>query len=160
MDEHTKDPSVEPPSGSPTGWNPDTAQWTHATLRRATVHGVRLFNSGAYHESHDCFEDEWYNYGHGSVESAFLHGMVQIAAGVYKRVDFGNDDGMRQLFGTASSYLQTVPADFYGLDVDDVRRRARLALETPRVVDDWKLRLDDEMPTATPDDFAYVDELE
>ncbi|MFW6000614.1 MAG: DUF309 domain-containing protein, partial [Halorubrum sp.] len=120
MDDHTRDPGVAPPLGNPTGWHagdgapdssaagegdasaggPDDARavggyWEHATLRRATEHGVRLFNDGAYHESHDCFEGEWYNYGSGTVESAFLHGMVQVAAGAYKRVDFENDDGMR-----------------------------------------------------------------
>ena len=29
------------------------------TLRRAVVHGVRLYNSVAFHESHDCFENAW-----------------------------------------------------------------------------------------------------
>ena len=69
MDEHTRDPSVAPPLGDPTGWHasPDCGgYWEHATLRRALGHGVRLFNSGAYHESHDCFEAEWYNYGSGT----------------------------------------------------------------------------------------------
>lgn len=82
MDDHTRDPGVAPPLGDPTGWHagdrapdpsaaddedgstggssggPRDAQvaggyWEHATLRRATEHGVRLFNDGAYHESHD-----------------------------------------------------------------------------------------------------------
>ncbi len=56
MDEHTRDPSVEPPRGNPTGWRADQ-KWEHATLRRAVVHGVRLYNAGEYHESHDCFEN-------------------------------------------------------------------------------------------------------
>ncbi|OYR85838.1 hypothetical protein DJ84_01570, partial [Halorubrum ezzemoulense] len=143
MDDHTRDPGVAPPLGDPTGWHagdrPDSSAagdeggssggppdpravggyWEHATLRRATEHGVRLFNDGAYHESHDCFEDEWYNYGRGTVESAFLHGMVQVAAGAYKRVDFESDAGMRSLFETALQYLDGVPNDFYGVDVDD-----------------------------------------
>lgn len=56
MDDHTRDPSVAPPSGNPAGWRAD-GQWEHATLRQAVVHGVRLYNSGEFHESHDCFED-------------------------------------------------------------------------------------------------------
>ena len=56
MDDHTHDPSVAPPLGNPTGWQREERQWEHATLRRAVEHGVRLFNDGAYHESHDCFE--------------------------------------------------------------------------------------------------------
>jgi hypothetical protein len=56
VDDHTRDPSVAPPPGTraPTGWDPERRRWEHATLRRATEHGVRLFNDGAYH---DCFEN-------------------------------------------------------------------------------------------------------
>ncbi len=115
MDDHTSDPSVNPPprGQTPAGWLEADERWNHATLRQAIVHGVRLFNDGAYHESHDCFELEWYNYGRGSEESAFLHGMVQVAAGTYKRIDFENDDGMRSLFETALQYFQGVPTDYY-----------------------------------------------
>ncbi|SNR50151.1 DUF309 domain-containing protein [Halorubrum vacuolatum] len=190
MDEHTRDPGVAPPLGNPTGWNSvstdrdpgdpsaDTSEtpsegsgsppdavlaggyWEHATLRRATEHGIRLFNAGAFHESHDCFEDEWYNYGSGSTESAFLHGMVQVAAGAYKRADFENDDGMRSLFETALQYLHGVPADFYGVDVEDVRDRLRRALDSPAAIDDWRITLDGAQPTAYPADYEYAERLE
>ena len=56
MDDHTRDPSVAPPLGEPTGWRAADRQWEHATLRRAVEHGVRLFNDSAYHEAHDCCE--------------------------------------------------------------------------------------------------------
>jgi len=63
MDEHTRDHGVgSPTSGDPAGWCADRGPsngWEHGTLRRAVVHGVRLFNSGKYHESHDCFEKVW-----------------------------------------------------------------------------------------------------
>ncbi len=160
MDEHTRDPTVEPPSGEPTGWDATNGQWEHATLRRALVHAVRLFNDGAYHESHDCFEAEWYNYGHGTTESAFLHGMVQIAAGVYKRSDFDSDDGLRRLFGTARQYLEGVPDDYYGLAVEDVRVVAAEVAADPSIVDDWQLELDGRYPFATGDDYEYAAALE
>jgi len=134
--------------------------WEHATLRRATEHGVRLFNAGAYHESHDCFEDEWYNYGSGTVESAFLHGMVQVAAGAYKRVDFESDDGMRSLFETALEYLRGVPDDFYGVDVAEVRDRLRAALDDPSAVDDWRIPLDGARPEAYPADYEYAERID
>jgi len=58
MDDHTRDDSVAPPTaGTPTGWLPEEGRWKHDTLRQATVHGVRLYNAGEFHESHDCFED-------------------------------------------------------------------------------------------------------
>jgi predicted metal-dependent hydrolase len=160
MDDHTRDPGVAPPLGNPTGWLADRRVWEHATLRRATEHGVRLYNSGEFHESHDCFEDEWYNYGSGTTESAFLHGMVQVAAGAYKHYDFENDDGMRSLFRTALQYLDGVPGDYYGVDVDDVRATLRAALDDPSALDGWGIRVDDAAPTAYPADYEYVEQLE
>jgi hypothetical protein len=159
MDDHTQDPSVAPPLGNPTGWREDR-RWEHATLRRATEHGVRLFNSGAYHASHDCFEDEWYNYGRGSVESMFLHGMVQVAAGAYKHFDFEDDGGMRSLFRTALQYFGGVPDDFYGVDLVDVRATMRAALDDPSALHDWRISLDDHRPTAYDVDYEYAESLE
>jgi predicted metal-dependent hydrolase len=159
MDEHTRDPGVAPPLGNPTGWLEDRHVWEHATLRRAVEHGVRLYNAGDYHESHDCFEHEWYNYGSGSVESAFLHGMVQVAAGAYKHFDFENDDGMRSLFETALQYLHGVPEDFYGVDVAEVKERLRAALSDPTAIHDWRIPLDDQRPAAYPADYEYAEGL-
>ncbi len=164
MDEHTRDDTVGPPTaGSPAGWDPNRGPsngWEHGTLRRATIHGVRLFNSGEYHESHDCFEDEWYNYASGSTESAFLHGMVQVAAGTYKHVDFRDQEGMRSLFETALQYLRGVPSDFYGVDVADVRAMLSNALDDPAAIEEWQIRLDGDKPEAREADFAHVETLE
>ena len=160
MDEHTRDDTVAPPIGNPTGWDAATGRWEHATLRRAVVHGVRLYNDAEYHESHDCFEAEWYNYGNGTTESAFLHGMVQVAAGAYKHFDFENDDGMRSLFETALQYLQDVPADYYGVDVANVRATVEATLDDPTALHGWRIELDGGYPRARPADFAYADELE
>lgn len=161
MDDHTHDPTVAPPlDGEPTGWNPETGYWDHGTLRLAVLYGVRFYNAGDYHASHDCFEDEWYNYGNGTTESAFLHGMVQVAAGAYKHVDFENDDGMRSLFRTALQYLHGVPRDFYGVDLLDVRTRLTNALEDPAAVDGWAITLDGAEPTARNVDYEYAEELE
>lgn len=161
MDDHTRDPSVGPPAaGTPTGWHADRAVWEHATLRRATVHGVRLYNAGEFHESHDCFEDEWYNYGRGNTESKFLHGMVQVAAGAYKHFDFEDDAGMRSLFKTALQYFHGVPNDFYGVDLLDVRTVLTNALNDPEVLHGWQIRLDGATPTAREEDFLYAESLE
>jgi len=176
MDDHTRDDSVAPPAaGEPTGWLPAENRWKHGTLRRATVHGVRLYNAGEFHESHDCFESEWYNYGQGRPESKFLHGMVQVAAGAYKHFDFedsetrsvsgsrtqsGNDDGMRSLFRTALQYFQGVPNDFYGVDLLDVRTVLTNALTDPTELHGWQIALDDERPEAREVDFAYAETIE
>jgi predicted metal-dependent hydrolase len=160
VDEHTRDPTVDPPAGTPTGWRPEDDRWEHDTLRRAVVHGVALYNDGAYHESHDCFEGEWYNYGGGTAESAFLHGMVQVAAGAYKHFDFENDEGMRSLFETALQYLRGTPRDFYGVDVLDVRTTVTNALDDPTVLEGWQIRLDDACPRATEADYSYAEKLD
>jgi len=182
MDDHTRDPGVAPPLGNPTGWHAperdalppadadrdgDAADarvasgyWEHATLRRATEHGVRLFNAGEFHEAHDCFEDEWYNYGSGTAESAFLHGMVQVAAGAHKRADFENDAGMRSLFETALQYLGGLPNDFYGVDVDEVRATLRAALDDPATIDGWQILLDGARPEAYPADYEYAAQID
>lgn len=163
MDEHTTDPTVGPPPNRddpPSGWLESANQWEHATLRQATIHGVRLFNAEAYHESHDCFEDEWYNYGRGRTESAFLHGMVQVAAGAYKRHDFENDDGMRSLFRTALQYLRGAPNDYYGVDVLEIRTTITNALEEPERIDGWQIRLDGTRPTARAIDWRPLEARE
>jgi len=159
MDDHTRDPSVDAPEGAPTGWRED-GRWEHATLRRAVVHGVALYNDGAYHESHDCFKDEWYNYGRGSTESQFLHGMVQVAAGAYKHYDFVDDDGMRSLFRTALQYFQGVPNDYYGVDLLDVRTTLTNALNDPDVLDGWRIAVDGGYPDADRDDYRYAEALD
>jgi len=161
VDEHTRDETVGPPAaGEPTGWLPGAGRWEHDTLREATVHGVALYNDAAYHESHDCFEAEWYNYGRGSRESMFLHGMVQVAAGAYKHVDFEDDDGMRSLFGTALQYFRGLPGDFYGVDLLEVRTVLTNALEDPAALEGWAIRLDGERPAAGPGDYAYAEAVE
>ena len=160
MDDHTRADDVDPPVGNPTGWNAAAEHWEHATCRRAVVHGVALFNDGAYHESHDCFEDEWYNYGRGSPESAFLHGMVQVAAGAYKRQDFEDDRGMSSLFETALQYFHGVPRDYYGVDLLDGRTTLTRALDDPAAIDGWQIRLDGETPVAGAADYAYADSVE
>lgn len=161
MDDHTSDGTVGPPTvGDPTGWRPDPGRWEHDTLRRATVHGVRLYNAGTYHESHDCFEAEWYNYGRGTTESAFLHGMVQVAAGAYKHTDFENDDGMRSLFETALQYLHGIPRDYYGVDLLAVRTTLTNAVNDPTAIDGWKVTIDEATPVAGKEDYAYAEQLE
>ena len=164
MDDHTRDTSVgPPPRGDPAGWSAARGAsngWEHGTLRRATVHGVRLYNAGEFHESHDCFEDEWYNYGRGSVESKFLHGMVQVAAGAYKHFDFDDDAGMRSLFGTALQYFQGVPRDYYGVDVLDTPTVLTNALEDSTALHGWQITFDGAEQEADEADFAYAESLE
>ncbi|MFB6280990.1 MAG: DUF309 domain-containing protein, partial [Haloferacaceae archaeon] len=106
------------------------------------------------------FEDEWYNYGAGTTESAFLHGMVQVAAGAYKHFDFEDDGGMRSLFRTALQYLHGVPNDFYGVDVLGVRTALTNARADPASLEGWRIELDGARPEAGPADHEYADRLD
>lgn len=161
MNDHTRDDTVGPPAaGDPTGWDAEAGRWEHGTLRRATLHGVRLYNAGEYHEAHDCFEAEWYNYGSGTTESAFLHGMVQVAAGAYKHFDFEDDGGMRSLFETALVYLHGVPRDYYGVDLLDVRTTLTNAINDPTALHGWEIELDGESQGAREVDREYAEALE
>jgi predicted metal-dependent hydrolase len=150
MDAHTVDPEVAPPlAGRPTGWDSTRGRsngWEHGTLRAAVLEGGGLFNTGAYHAAHDCFEAEWFNYGAGSTESAFCHGMVQVAAGAYKWTAHGDPDGTRSLCSTALQYLAGVPADFYGLDVPAVRAMLLDACADPATIAEGRLRVDARIP--------------
>lgn len=159
MTDHTSADAPPPEAGNPTGWCPERHSWEHGTLRQAVIHGVRLYNAGAFHESHDCFEAEWYNYGRGTTESAFAHGMVQVAAGAYKHFDFENDSGMVSLFETALQYFHGVPRDYYGVDMLDVRTVITNALDDPGVLQGWQITLDDTQPDARPADFEYASSI-
>ncbi|MFC6736588.1 hypothetical protein ACFQEQ_10120, partial [Halolamina salina] len=66
------------------------------------------------------------------------------------------DDGMRSLFSTALDYLRGVPDDFYGVDVAAVRRRLLVAMFEPRLIDDWRIAIDDHTPDAYPADYEYA----
>jgi predicted metal-dependent hydrolase len=158
MDEHTRDPSVQPPPAgrTPAGWVPEKDRWEHDTLRRAVIHGVRLFNAGEYHEAHDCFEDEWFNYGNGRMEKSFLQGMTQVAAGAYKYVDFDNEAGLRRLFETGHGYLEGIPDGYYGVDVAALREEVTAIRYDPERVRDLRVALDGEYPEARPADLEYA----
>lgn len=161
VDEHTRDPSVNPPTTTtaPTGWRNDS-QWEHATLRKATLHGIELFNAQRYIDSHDCFETEWYNYGAGTTESAFLHGMVQVAAGAHKYHKTTQLTGMRSLFRTALQYLHDTPNDYYGVDVLDIKLQLTNAQTTPAILDNWQITIDNHTPTPAQTTTNYLAALD
>jgi predicted metal-dependent hydrolase len=161
MDEHTRDKSVEPPptGQNPSGWLPTENRWEHDTLRQATIHGVRLTNAGDYHEAHDCFEDEWFNYGNGTLEKSFLQGMTQVAAGAYKYTGFDNTAGLRKLLDSAHGYLVGVPADFYGVDVAALRDDILAIRRDPSRADSLLIAIDGQYPSAREVDLGYAASL-
>ena len=161
MDEHTRDRTVRPPPAgmNPPGWLPTENRWEHDTLRKATIHGVRLVNGGAYHEAHDCFEDEWFNYGNGTREKSFLQGMTQVAAGAYKYDGLDNEAGLRKLLDSALGYLQGIPDDFYGVDVATLREDVIAVRRNPERVPELRIAIDGQQPPAREEDLGYAASL-
>ena len=161
MDDHTRDPTVQPPPAGqdPPGWMAAEGRWAHDTLRQATIHGVRLANAGEYHEAHDCFEDEWFNYGNGTMEKSFLQGMTQVAAGAYKYTGFDNSAGLRKLFDSAHGYLEGIPDQFYGVAVAALRDDIEAIRYNPQQVESLQIALDGRYPTAREEDLGYAASL-
>ncbi|AKH97866.1 DUF309 domain-containing protein [Halanaeroarchaeum sulfurireducens] len=162
MDQHTMDPSIERPpnNATPTGWDEDTDRWEHETLRRAVIHGIRLYNSGEYHDAHDVFEDEWKKYGQGKQEKAFLQGLVQLAAGVYKLASHDNETGLIKLFRTSRGYLSDVPLDYYGVNVSQVHEILEKGIEQPESAIGTQVELDTNAPAARQEDLEYAESIE
>ena len=162
MDQHTRDPTISGPSTNepPTGWNASEGRWEHATLRRAVIHGIRLYNSGKYHDAHDVFEDEWRNYGQGTREKAFLQGLVQLAAGAYKLDVEESEIGLIKLFRTARGYLSNVPLDYYGVNVAKVHDILECGIEYPASALGAQVELDERVPTARQTDLEYAKSIE
>ena len=85
--------------------------------------------------------------------------MVQIAAGAYKVTEHGSEEGLRRLFTTGRGYLDDVPADFYGVDVEALRIAVQETLGEPIEFDSWTITLDGTTPTARPEDEAFAESL-
>lgn len=81
--------------------------------------GVAIYNAGYYHAAHDAWEDEWLDCGDGDDER-LLHGLIQFTAAVHHARN-GNWAGAVGLCESASEYLQGLPAEYRGGNVDTVR---------------------------------------
>ncbi|MFB6269212.1 MAG: DUF309 domain-containing protein [Halobacterium sp.] len=81
--------------------------------------GIAVYNDGFYHAAHDAWEDEWLALADGDDER-LLHGLIQFTAAVYHARD-GNWDGALGLCESARDYLDGLPADYRGVDVDAAR---------------------------------------
>lgn len=82
--------------------------------------GAAIFNEGRYHAAHDAWEDYWLDLESGTDDELLLHGLIQFTAVVHHATN-GNESGARGLAESAGGYLADLPADFRGVDLDDVR---------------------------------------
>lgn len=85
---------------------------------------VRLFNGGAFWESHEVLEDAWREH-----ESAFYHGLI-LYASAFVHVERNNAHGIRAQMRKAVAALAELPDAYLGVQVAKVREHARAVAET------------------------------
>ena len=100
-----------------------------ATLRA----GIAVYNAGRYHAAHDAWEDHWLGLDDGDDER-FLHGLIQFTAVVHHASD-ENWSGAEGLAESAGEYLADLPADYRGVNLDDVRPFLARVADGPERVD-------------------------
>lgn len=99
--------------------------------------GARLFNSGAFWESHEAWEAIWR--ARREAWRIYLQGLIQMAAGYHqlrRRIYHGTVKHLRN----ARQKLRQLPRDFLGIDnealmhgmqqtLDEVQRRGRSGID-------------------------------
>jgi len=105
--------------------------------------GVAVYNAGRFHAAHDAWEEYWLSLDSGDDER-FLHGLIQFTAVVHHATE-ENWSGAQGLAESAGKYLDGLPAEYRGVNLDDVRPFLARVAEDPESVD-WneppKLTLD------------------
>ena len=98
----------------------------NAPLHPKAVEGLRLINAGEYFEAHEALEDAW-NAERGKVRDLY-RGILQIAV-VYLHITRGNYEGAIKVYGRSQKWLQDWPAVCRGIQVEELRRNAELAIK-------------------------------
>ncbi|WP_411967872.1 DUF309 domain-containing protein [Haloferax sp. YSSS75] len=117
--------------------------------------GVAIYNAGAYRAAHGAWEATWLDLEDGSDDERFLHGLIQFTAAVHHARD-GNHSGATGLAVSAQRYLDGLPADYRGVDLDAVRAYLSELESDPDVAvrdDPLSLRLDGDV--VTPDELDF-----
>ena len=105
------------------------------SARDPFVRGARLFDGEKFFEAHEAWEERWL------VETdpawkTFLQGLIQVAAGLHKRVVTGDRESAVRLLGKGLAKLEACPegiaAEALGRFCDGVRAcAAAIARESP-----------------------------
>ncbi|MFB6075032.1 MAG: DUF309 domain-containing protein [Haloarculaceae archaeon] len=82
--------------------------------------GVAIYDEGRYHAAHDAWEDHWLDLETGTEDERLLHGLIQFTAVAHHAYE-GNWSGAAGLAESAGEYLADLPADYRGVNLDDVR---------------------------------------
>ena len=77
-------------------------------------HGIQLFNSRAFFDAHEVWEDVWR--GAEGLEKKFLQGLIQVAV-AFHHYSMGNLAGARSLLERSSKNLAGYPECYAGIRV-------------------------------------------
>lgn len=95
--------------------------------------GIAIYDAGRFHAAHDAWEEYWLALDDGDDER-FLHGLIQFTAVVHHASN-ENWSGAQGLAESAGEYLDGLPADYRGVNLDDVRPFLERVAEEPQAVD-------------------------
>ncbi len=98
-----------------------------ASLDRRLIAGMRLFDAGEYHDSHEVWEEMWFE--EVGETKDLLKALIQIAVALHHRQN-GNLRGAELLFSRAGrEVLPRVRSYLLGLDARDLELRALRLLQ-------------------------------
>lgn len=91
--------------------------------------GIAVYDAGRYHAAHDAWEPQWLDLERGSDDERLLHGLIQFTAAIHHATD-RNWAGATGLATSGHEYLEAVPPNYRGVNVEDARAYlARLAAD-------------------------------
>ena len=76
--------------------------------------GLELFNSGAFFDAHEAWEDVWRQ--SEGLDKQFLQGLIQVAV-AFHHYSTGNVEGARSVLERAGRNLAEFPEEFGGIRV-------------------------------------------
>ncbi|KAB1186691.1 MULTISPECIES: DUF309 domain-containing protein [Haloferax] len=119
--------------------------------------GVAIYNAGAYRAAHGAWESTWLALEDGSDDERFLHGLIQFTAAIHHARE-RNYSGATGLAESAQGYLDGLPDDYRGVNLDDVRTSLSELESDPDSAarDPLVLRLDGHVVTVDDLDFDAI----
>ncbi|GGO32444.1 DUF309 domain-containing protein [Deinococcus humi] len=101
-----------------------------AADQQAFEEGAALFNQGRWWHAHEAWEGPWLTAA--GQDRAFLQALILLAAALHRRWHYGSLT--HRNFHKAVKYLDTLPDEYGGVQLDRLRAEVWDALHTPDVL--------------------------
>ncbi len=95
-------------------------------LPAKAIHGLELFNQGAYFEAHEVLEAAWNE--DDSLGRDLYRGILQVAV-AYLHIERANYPGAVKMFLRMRQWLEPLPAQCRGVEIEQLRQDAAAAYE-------------------------------